>query len=52
MYLTGVTGTWSSYGYVDGVTSTEHPQSRNYQVCIRREEGYCSIRHSDCYLDF
>jgi len=46
MYLTGVTGTWSSYGYVDGVTSTEHPQSQNYQVCIRREEGYCSIRHS------
>jgi len=46
MYLTGVTGSWSMYGYVEGTTTTEHPQSQNYQVCIRREDGYCSIRHS------
>jgi len=46
MWLTGVTGSWSMYGYVEGTTSTEHPMNQNYQVCIRREEGYCSIRHA------
>lgn len=46
MYLTGATGSWSTYGYVDGTTTTEHPPSMKYEVCIRREEGYCSIRHS------
>jgi hypothetical protein len=45
MYLTGVTGSWSSYGYT-GTTTTEHPMNQNYNVCIRRESGYCSIRHS------
>ena len=46
MYLTGVTGSWSMYGYKTGVTTTEHLQSQDYNVCIRRESGYCSIRHT------
>lgn len=45
MFLTGSTGAWSTYGYT-GTTTTEHPQTQSYQVCIRREEGYCSIRHT------
>ena len=46
MYLTGVTGSWSMYGYKTGVTTTEHLQSQDYNICIRRESGYCSIRHT------
>ena len=46
MYLTGVTGSWSMYGYQSGVTTTEHLQNQDYKVCIRREDGYCSVRHT------
>jgi len=46
MYLTGVTGSWSMYGYKTGITSTEHLMNQDYKVCIRRESGYCSIRHT------
>jgi len=46
MYLTGVTGSWSMYGYLDGTTTTEHLWNQDFKVCIRRESGYCSIRHT------
>ena len=46
MFFTGVTGSWSNYGYVSGTTTTEHSPNQNFKVCIRREDGYCSIRHS------
>jgi len=46
MYLTGVTGSWSMYGYKEGITSTENLMNQDYKVCIRRESGYCSIRHT------
>jgi len=46
MYLTGITGAWSMYGYKSGITSTEHLWNQDYKVCIRRESGYCSIRHT------
>merc|ERR1712212_318874 len=36
MFFTGVSGT----------TTTEHSPNQNFKVCIRREDGYCSIRHS------
>lgn len=44
-YLTGVSNSWTTYGYDDAGT-TEHLQSQNYKVCMRREEGYCTIIHS------
>jgi len=47
-YLTGITGSLSTYGYNDGATTIENLKSLNYKVCIRREEGYCSIRHTAC----
>ena len=34
------------YGYVTGTTTTQYLWNQNYKVCIRREEGYCSIRHT------
>ena len=46
MFFTGTSGSWSNYGYVSGTTTTEHSPNQNFKVCIRREEGYCSIRHS------
>ena len=46
MFFTGTSGSWSNYGYVSGTTTTEHSPNQNFNVCIRREEGYCSIRHS------
>ena len=45
MWLTGVTNSWSMYGYKDGQTTVEYIPSHNYNVCIRQEAGYCSIRH-------
>merc|ERR1719483_1754437 len=47
-YLTGITGSISTYGYNSGIITTENLQSLDYKVCIRREDGYCSIRHSAC----
>ena len=46
MFFTGTSGSWSNYGYVSGSTTTEHSPNQNFNVCIRREDGYCSIRHS------
>merc|ERR1711936_1145846 len=45
MFFTGTSGSWSNYGYVSGTTTTEHSPNQNFKVCIRREDGYCSIRH-------
>ena len=45
MFFTGISGSWSNYGYVSGTTTTEHSPNQNFKVCIRREDGYCSIRH-------
>jgi len=47
-YFTGVSGSYSMYGYNSGVTTIQHLQSLDYKVCIRREAGYCSIRHTTC----
>jgi len=47
-YLTGITGSISTYGYNSGIITTENLPSLDYKVCIRREDGYCSIRHSAC----
>ena len=44
-WLTGISNSWSMYGYKDGQTGVEHIPDHNYNVCIRQEEGYCSIRH-------
>merc|ERR1719323_582457 len=44
-YLTGVSNTWSTYGY-DDTGSTEILQGQSYKVCMRKEAGYCSITHS------
>lgn len=48
MYLTGVVNSWSMYGYQEGATTTENLWTQDYKVCIRRESGYCSIRHTTC----
>ena len=45
MWLTGVSNSWSMYGYKDGQTTVEYIPSHNYNVCMRQEDGYCSIRH-------
>ena len=45
MWLTGITNSWSMYGYKEGQTGVEHIPNHNYNVCIRQEEGYCAIRH-------
>jgi len=45
MWLTGVSNSWSMYGYQQGVTDTEYLMNQNYKVCVRQEQGYCSIRH-------
>ena len=45
MWLTGVTASWSMYGYKEGQTTVEYSPGHNYNVCIRQEAGYCSIRH-------
>lgn len=47
-YLTGVSGSYSTLGYNSGVTTVENLMSLDYKICIRREAGYCSIRHSTC----
>jgi len=46
MWLTGTSGEWSMYGYTSGTTDTEYLMNQNYRVCMRQEEGFCSIRHS------
>ena len=45
MWLTGITNSWSMYGYKDGQTTVEYIPSHNYNVCMRQEAGYCSVRH-------
>ena len=45
MWLTGLTNSWSMYGYKEGQTTVEYIPSHNYNVCIRQEAGYCAIRH-------
>ena len=45
MWLTGLTNSWSMYGYKEGQTTVEYSPGHNYNVCIRQEAGYCSIRH-------
>merc|ERR1719461_1970078 len=44
-YLTGVSNTWSTYGY-DDTGSTEILQGQSYRVCMRKEAGYCTITPS------
>jgi len=48
-YFTGTTGLVKSFGYLTsnsasttGATTT-HLQNQNYQICVRREKGYCYI---------
>ena len=45
MWLTGITNSWSMFGYKEGQTGVEHIPDHNYNVCMRQEEGYCSIMH-------
>ena len=53
-YYTGTIGLFKNFGYPTTNTkataagtaeSTTHLQNQNYQICIRRESGYCYI----CY---
>jgi len=47
-YFTGISGSYSTYGYNSGATTVENIPSLDYKICIRREAGYCSVRHSTC----
>ena len=48
-YYTGTTGLVKTYAYGTSNTasstseSTTHLQNQNYNVCVRREKGYCYI---------
>lgn len=50
-YYTGLTGFLYNYGWkaattLDGAPSTTHMNNHEYTMCIRREEGYCSMQYS------
>jgi len=53
-YMTGTSGTVSSFNFNPSNTatatdaSTTHLQNQHYEICIRRESGYCYI----CYIPF
>jgi len=53
-YLTGITGIVKSFGFSTSNTATStavtttHLQNQNYQICVRREKGYCYI----CYAEW
>jgi len=53
-YMTGTSGTVSSFNFNPSNTaaatdvSTTHLQNQHYEICIRRESGYCYI----CYTPF
>merc|ERR1711884_816333 len=49
-YFTGTTGYLYNFGWVAATTSTaasstKHLNSQDYTMCIRREEGYCSMEY-------
>lgn len=39
---TGISGTFESFNYG---TNNVIPQNNAYQICIRQEEGYCTIAY-------
>ena len=49
-YFTGTTGFMYNYGWqgstVNGASTTAHLSDQDYTMCIRREEGYCSMSYS------
>jgi len=45
-YFTGTTGTVSSFNYDSTSTTKRHLSNQDYEMCFRRESGYCSI----CYI--
>jgi len=44
-YFTGTTGTVSSFNYLSTSTTRRHLSNQDYEMCFRREKGYCSICH-------
>lgn len=52
-YFTGTEGYLYNFGRVsssdDGASSTKHLASQDYNMCIRREEGYCSMEYFSKY---
>jgi len=44
-YFTGTTGTVSSFNYLSTSTTRRHLSNQDYEICFRREKGYCSICH-------
>ena len=49
-YFTGTTGYLYNFGWVAATTtaaksSTYHLNNQDYTMCIRREEGYCSMEY-------
>ena len=52
-YFTGTQGYLYNFGRVssstDGASTTRHLNSQDYTMCIRREEGYCSMEYFSKY---
>lgn len=48
-YFTGTTGYLYNFGRVsstvDGASTSKHLANQDYTMCIRREEGYCSMEY-------
>ena len=50
-YYTGTSGTMYNFGWVaatdfESKSSTYHLNNQDYTMCIRREEGYCSMEYT------
>ena len=52
-YFTGLSGYLTNYGRlsssVDGASTSKHLSNQHYTICIRREEGYCSMEYFSKY---
>jgi len=52
-YFTGLSGYLTNFGRVsssvDGASTSKHLSAQHYTICIRREEGYCSMEYFSKY---
>lgn len=52
-YFTGLSGYLTNFGRVsasvDGASTSKHLSSQHYTICIRREEGHCSMEYFSKY---
>lgn len=45
-YYTGLTGQIMTFNFQDGVNT--HLSNQNYNICMRKEQGYCCIQYQVC----